>query len=85
MLESSLEDSIKNKMNEMSITIDKLQNENIVLEEACVNKDEEPLHIQLEKDQNLTNLLRFSDKLHAEYDSLKDVLSNINHEISELK
>ena len=63
MLQTYPEDAIKNKINEVSITIDKLQNENIVLEEACVNKDEEPLHIQLEKDQNLTNLPPL-EKLH---------------------
>ena len=69
----------------MSITIDKLKNENKVVEEACVKKDEELLQIQFENDQKLSNLHQFSDKLQAENDSLRDVLSNLNHEISELK
>ena len=69
----------------MKLTVQKLQSEKGMLEEACVIKDEELQTLQHISDQKLLNLHRFSEKLEAENKSLKNDLSNLNHQINDLK
>ena len=85
MLDNLSEDALIKQLNQMKLTVQELQSEKGMLEEACVIKDEELQTLQHISDQKLLNLHRFSEKLEAENNSLKNDLSNLNHQINDLK
>ena len=85
MLENLSEDALIKQLNEMKLTVQKLQTEKGMLEEACVIKDEELQTLHHMSEQKLSNLHRFSEKLEAENNSLNKDLSNLKHQISDFK